>query len=146
MNNTVCYNARFTVGSVVYASGDDIRGAAAFVEPQMRREGAPDVSTAIALNYGLSLPVAQVLDVTRVDFCWPSGLGKKPLSPSPSLLSERETEVLRTVAKGLSFAAIAEVLGISPHTVVTHVKKIYRKLSVHSRGEAVFEASQLGLL
>jgi DNA-binding CsgD family transcriptional regulator len=29
---------------------------------------------------------------------------------------------------------------------VAHVKKIYRKLSVHSRGEAVFEATQLGLL
>jgi len=38
------------------------------------------------------------------------------------------------------------VLGISAHTVVAHVKKIYRKLSVHSRGEAVFEATQLGLL
>jgi DNA-binding NarL/FixJ family response regulator len=30
--------------------------------------------------------------------------------------------------------------------VVTHVKKIYRKLAVHSRGEAVYEASQMGLL
>ena len=40
----------------------------------------------------------------------------------------------------------SEVLGISPHTVVTHVKKIYRKLAVHSRGEAVYEASQMGLL
>ena len=39
-----------------------------------------------------------------------------------------------------------ELLGISPHTVVTHVKKIYRKLAVHSRGEAVYEASQMGLL
>jgi DNA-binding NarL/FixJ family response regulator len=50
------------------------------------------------------------------------------------------------VAKGFSFEAVGEVLGISPHTVVTHVKKIYRKLAVHSRGEAVYEASQMGLL
>jgi len=65
-----------------------------------------------------------------------------PASP----LSGRETEIIRIVAKGLSFDAIAVVLGISPHTVVTHTKKIYRKLAVHSRGEAVFEAGQLGLL
>jgi DNA-binding CsgD family transcriptional regulator len=50
------------------------------------------------------------------------------------------------VAKGLSFDAIGAALNISPHTVVAHVKKIYRKLAVHSRGEAVFEAGQLGLL
>jgi DNA-binding NarL/FixJ family response regulator len=63
-----------------------------------------------------------------------------------SPLSERETEILRLVAKGFSFDAVGELLTISPHTVVTHVKKIYRKLAVHSRGEAVYEASQMGLL
>jgi len=50
------------------------------------------------------------------------------------------------IAKGLSFETVAGVLGISAHTVVTHVKKIYRKLAVHSRGEAVYEAGQMGLL
>jgi len=65
---------------------------------------------------------------------------------SASPLSEREAEILQLVAKGLSFAEVGGALGISAHTVVAHVKKIYRKLSVHSRGEAVFEASQLGLL
>ncbi len=68
----------------------------------------------------------------------------EPAEPSP--LSERETELLRLVAKGLSFDAVAELLCISPHTVVTHVKNIYRKLAVHSRGEAVHEARQMGLL
>jgi DNA-binding NarL/FixJ family response regulator len=67
-----------------------------------------------------------------------------PAETSP--LSERETELLRLVAKGFSFDAVAEVLCISPHTVVTHVKNIYRKLAVHSRGEAVHEARQMGLL
>jgi DNA-binding NarL/FixJ family response regulator len=67
-------------------------------------------------------------------------------SAAPSPLTERETEILKLVAKGLHFDTVGEVLEISPHTVVTHVKKIYRKLAVNSRGEAVYEASQLGLL
>ena len=73
-----------------------------------------------------------------------------PPDPAPdsedSPLSGRESEILRLVAKGLSFDTVGELLEISPHTVVAHVKKIYRKLAVHSRGEAVYEASQMGLL
>lgn len=63
-----------------------------------------------------------------------------------ALLSDREIEILRLVAKGLSFETVSGLLGISAHTVVTHIKKVYRKLAVHSRGEAVYEASQMGLL
>ena len=69
-----------------------------------------------------------------------------PTAEAPSPLTERETELLRLTAKGLSFETIGQLMGISPHTVVAHVKKIYRKLAVHSRGEAVYEANQLGLL
>jgi DNA-binding NarL/FixJ family response regulator len=70
--------------------------------------------------------------------------GARPVAASP--LTDRETELLRLTAKGLSFETISELMGISPHTVVAHVRKIYRKLAVHSRGEAVYEATQLGLL
>ncbi|MEW6270574.1 MAG: response regulator transcription factor [Thermodesulfobacteriota bacterium] len=62
------------------------------------------------------------------------------------LLSEREHEVLNLVAKGFSFPEIARLLGVSPHTVTTHVRHIYEKLEVRSRGEAVFEAVQQGLI
>jgi DNA-binding NarL/FixJ family response regulator len=67
-------------------------------------------------------------------------------APLESPLTAREVELLQLVAKGLGFAEISEVMGISPHTVTAHVKNIYRKLAVHSRGEAVYEARQLGLL
>jgi DNA-binding NarL/FixJ family response regulator len=67
-----------------------------------------------------------------------------PAEPNP--LSARETEILQLLAKGMSFNEIGEILGISPHTVTAHIKKIYRKLQVHSRGEAVYEAGQMGLL
>ena len=74
--------------------------------------------------------------------------GRAPAAPAKpaSPLTERETELLRLCAKGLSFDTIGELMEISPHTVVAHVRKIYRKLAVHSRGEAVYEATQLGLL
>ena len=61
-------------------------------------------------------------------------------------LSERESEILQLLAKGMSFNEIGDILTISPHTVTAHIKKIYRKLQVHSRGEAVYEAAQMGLI
>jgi len=61
-------------------------------------------------------------------------------------LSRRELEVLELVVKGFTFPEIAGLLALSPHTVGTFVRRIYRKLEVRSRGEAVFEALQLGLV
>jgi DNA-binding NarL/FixJ family response regulator len=61
-------------------------------------------------------------------------------------LSHRELEVLEFVVKGFTFTEIAGLLGLSPHTVGTFVRRIYRKLEVRSRGEAVFEALQLGIV
>jgi DNA-binding NarL/FixJ family response regulator len=61
-------------------------------------------------------------------------------------LSEREREVLLFIAKGFTVGEIATMLHLSAHTVATHVKHIYRKLAVHSRTEAVFEAGRMGLL
>jgi DNA-binding CsgD family transcriptional regulator len=61
-------------------------------------------------------------------------------------LSDREIEILSIVAKGLSLADIGKLLGISVNTVKTHVKRIYQKLAVKSRTEAVFVAQCMGLL
>lgn len=61
-------------------------------------------------------------------------------------LSPREQEVLELIARGFSYAEIARLKAVSVHTVQTHIKHLYGKLAVRSRGEAVFEATQLGLL
>ena len=61
-------------------------------------------------------------------------------------LSPRETEVLQLVAQGLSLQETGDALRISQATVETHVKRIYRKLGVHSRTDAVDEARQQGFL
>ena len=55
-------------------------------------------------------------------------------------LTARETELLRAFADGKSYKEAARVLGISPHTVGTHVKAIYRKLEVNSRSDAIRQA------
>lgn len=63
-----------------------------------------------------------------------------------NLLSEREIEALNLLARGFTYAESADLLGISPLTIGSHVKNIYRKLEVTSRAEAVFEAASLGIL
>lgn len=65
---------------------------------------------------------------------------------APVVLSRREQEVLEFIARGFSYAEIARQQGITVHTVQTYIKKLYGKLAVHSRSEAVFEAHRLGLL
>lgn len=61
-------------------------------------------------------------------------------------LTPRELDVLKLISKGFRYEEIADLLKISYHTVTSHIKQIYRKLSVHSRGEAVFEATRLGIV
>lgn len=61
-------------------------------------------------------------------------------------LSERETTVLKLIAQGYVNREIAERLGVSSETVNTHVKRMYRKLSINSRVQAVHAAKVRGLL
>jgi len=71
-----------------------------------------------------------------------------PQGPLPvaETLTVREREILAKLARGFTYAEAAEILGIAPSTVQSHVKNIYNKLAVHSKTEAIFEARQLGLL
>lgn len=69
-----------------------------------------------------------------------------PEQDSPVVLTRREQEVLEFIARGFSYAEIARQQGITVHTVQTYIKKLYGKLAVHSRSEAVYEANRLGLL
>lgn len=67
-------------------------------------------------------------------------------SQKADVLTSREKDVLIMFSRGLSYKETAATLEISPHTVSDYVKSIYRKLSVHSRNEAIFEAVQNGWL
>lgn len=61
-------------------------------------------------------------------------------------LTEREHLVLTQIARGFRVAEIAAHLDVRPSTVTSHLKSIYSKLSVHSKTEAVFEATQMRLI
>jgi DNA-binding NarL/FixJ family response regulator len=55
-------------------------------------------------------------------------------------LTDREKEILSNLVKGMSYKMIADTCFISAETVNAHIKNIYRKLQVHSKGEAVAKA------
>lgn len=70
----------------------------------------------------------------------------KKISPAKALLTNREREILNELIKGKTYYAIAVTLNICTDTVRFHIKKIYKKLHVHSQAEAVAEAIKKGII
>jgi DNA-binding NarL/FixJ family response regulator len=67
-------------------------------------------------------------------------------APAQPLLSPREKQALELITKGFSYDEIAELMGVTRNTVMTFVRRIYQKLEVSSKAEAIFEARSHGLL
>jgi DNA-binding CsgD family transcriptional regulator len=61
-------------------------------------------------------------------------------------LTEREMAVLRLLRGSLTLPEIAAELEVSPETIKSHTRAIYRKLGVHNRDDAVSQGQQSGLL
>jgi LuxR family transcriptional regulator, maltose regulon positive regulatory protein len=70
----------------------------------------------------------------------------EPLDFTYEPLSEREQEVMKLIATGLTNQEISDQLFISLNTVKTHVKNIYQRLEVTNRAQAIARARQLGLI
>ncbi|HEX5373634.1 MAG TPA: response regulator transcription factor [Aquabacterium sp.] len=137
--------ASIEAGAVGYVHKDD--EAADIAQTLLAvKQGASPISPMIARHLLRRMqPVAPHMPVDEpVD---------APLDTPPGVstegvvsLTRREQEVLEYIARGFSYAEIARLQGITVHTVQTYIKKLYGKLAVHSRSEAVFEANRLGLL
>ncbi|HPF26359.1 MAG TPA: response regulator transcription factor [Steroidobacteraceae bacterium] len=98
---------------------------------------SPPIARQLLSRFRDALPGQQaVLDTSDED-------ADKSSTPA---LSQREHSVLTLVTKGFTFPEIAGLLEVSQHTVMTYVKRIYRKLSVTSKTEAVYEARKMGIL
>lgn len=98
------------------------------------QSGGADLAWALAIR-----PVVQIL---RLDLC----PAPAPANGAGPHLSAREVDVLRLLAQGHSYEAIAACLGVTLNTVASHVKSAYRKLSVHSAAAAVMRAVQMRLI
>ncbi len=108
---------------------------------------ATDFNAAIHAVHAGESPISPSLARHLLRRC----VGMAPTNPDPDpqdaqLLSPREIRILETIARGDSFPEIGQQLFISPHTVKSHVKNIYRKLETHSRQDAVLVARQRGLI
>jgi LuxR family maltose regulon positive regulatory protein len=102
----------------------------------------------IAPEYVSKLLAAFDLPVPRYAGMLPAEPEASPAGTQPLIepLTERELEVLRLLATGLSNPDIAQRLYIATSTVRSHLKSIYGKLDVHRRWDAVQRAEELGLL
>ncbi|WP_341303465.1 response regulator transcription factor [Pseudomonas sp. TMP25] len=73
-------------------------------------------------------------------------LAPSTANASRARLSAREQQVLEYITKGFNSDEIAGLMGVSRHTVLTFVRRIYKKLEVSSKTEAIYEARSQGLL
>jgi DNA-binding NarL/FixJ family response regulator len=134
----------------VFDDEEAVLGAiAAGATGYLLKDSAPhDIVSSIRAMRAGGAPINPMIARLLLDRIRPPG-ATRPMIRRPAgalALSEREIEILRLVAKGLTLVEIAGLLGISVNTVKTHVKRIYHKLAVNSRTEAVFEAHCMGLL
>ncbi|MDP9791813.1 DNA-binding CsgD family transcriptional regulator [Catenuloplanes nepalensis] len=107
---------------------------------------ALEEAAALAGSLGAAPLSAEVTTLARRLGLRGTVAGFAPAAPGAQLLTEREREVLRLVAEGLSNARIAAQLYISPKTASVHVSRIIAKLEVANRVEAAAVAHRLGLL
>lgn len=67
-------------------------------------------------------------------------------SSKKTFLSSRQLQIISMIANGLSNAAIAKQLGLSPHTIDAYCRRILLKFNTRSRVTAAVKASQMGLI
>ena len=128
---TISQNDDDLIGAIVAgANGYVLKNT----EPETLRHTIMQVSTG---NSVLSPEItAQVLTAVR----------RSQADRNRGLLSDREVEVLKCLAKGQTTAQIAGYLFISENTVKTHIRHILEKMEVNNRAEAVARAAQMDLI
>ena len=118
------------------------QGADGYVlKDESRTEAAELVREILAGRPPLSARVARRV-LKFVQTSAPAGKMPKPAAPS---LTSREREVLALLASGHTAASASAQLGISEHTIKSHIKALYRKLDVSSRAGMVRAALDEGL-
>jgi DNA-binding NarL/FixJ family response regulator len=117
-------------------------GASGFLLKDVRPTQLVDAIRVVAGGDALLAPTVTRRLLER----FASELGDDRVPPSLDRLTERELEILRLVAEGLSNAEIAERLVVGESTVKTHVSSVLRKLQLRDRVQAVIAAYDAGLV
>ncbi|MGK2904833.1 MAG: response regulator transcription factor [Desulfuromonadales bacterium] len=112
------------------------RGVRGFLYCDDRVEGL--INGICTINTGVIWISRRILSECVQD----SYTGKELLEPAGHSLSERETELLRVLANGASNDAIAQQMGISHHTVKSHLYNIFHKINAENRLQAVLWAQE----
>jgi DNA-binding NarL/FixJ family response regulator len=121
-------------------------GASGFLLKDMRRSELVDAIRVVAAGEALLAPtVTRRLIADVVGRARPAPAASQPGSRL-TLLTARETEALRQIARGLSNAEIARELYVTEHTVKTHVSSLLGKLGLRDRVQAVVLAYESGLV
>ncbi len=98
-----------------------------------------------ALRHGGS-PLSPMIARKLLNRLQAAAADEKPDAGGDTALTRREHEVLEMIAKGFSYAETSKICGIAAATVHSHLKSVYRKLEVHSKTEAVYEARRRKLI
>src|SRR6185437_8291208 len=144
------WEAELVVLTSAQASSVDWRSSivSTGVRGVIRRDATPEtlVAAIVCAAAGLTVVEGAATTATRPMRVAPhrsriadSHTGQRALTP-------REREVLALLAEGLALKVVAARLGISEHTVKTHVGSLYEKLGASSRAEAIMEAARRGLV
>lgn len=120
-----------------------VKALAAGADGYLLKDSTPQqILDGIAITLDGGAPVSPAAAVYLLDLLRTPAPAPEagPGNAADDRLTQRETELLRAFAEGKSYKEAARALGISPHTVGTHVKAIYRKLEVNSRSDAIRQA------
>jgi two-component system, NarL family, nitrate/nitrite response regulator NarL len=125
-----------------YEDGESVHGAlAAGAAGYLSKETDRDeICDAIVAAVEGEIVVSPTLPAVLFDHL------RRRAQPKPPKLGDREAEVMRLTADGLTSVEIGRALGIAPSTVKTHLQRIYGKLEVTDRASMVAVAFRLGLL
>jgi DNA-binding NarL/FixJ family response regulator len=126
-------------GATGYILKDSLPDEIGALVKQLRAGGAP-MSPLIARKVLERFRAAPAPAAPPMGMASPGPL----LEGLPNILSDREKEILELVARGFSTMEAGELLNISVNTVRSHIKRCYEKLEVHSKNEAVYEATRMG--
>jgi DNA-binding NarL/FixJ family response regulator len=91
-------------------------------------------------------PLSPMVARTLLNKLQAKSVSDKQEAANAAKLTPRERDILEMIAKGFSYAETSKICGISAATVHSHLKSIYRKLEVHSKTEAVYEARRRSLI